>query len=187
MCIKTKTAPRLHEVLVSYKYVFRLGQNTTFKTCFPCRRNTHLYIPFLHKWVVLLGGRFGNYHFVLAKRQFVAMHYNCFCVKLLFLHIIQRPHPTPILQDESCVNLKISKTIGKTKQINKKTKRSMPKPSKTIGMFKCTLDSSKRLGRGYAPLLNKAFTLHDSEWCSRLHEVLFHPLCMETLVKWNAL
>ena len=28
-------------------------------------------------------------------------------------------------------------------------------------MFKCTLDSSKRLGRGCAPLLNKAFTLHE--------------------------
>ena len=26
-----------------------------------------------------------------------------------------------------------------------------------------------------------------SEWCSRLHEVLLHPLCTETLVKWNAL
>ena len=24
--------------------VFRLGQNTTFKTCFPWKRNTHLYI-----------------------------------------------------------------------------------------------------------------------------------------------
>ena len=28
-------------------------------------------------------------------------------------------------------------------------------------MFKCTLDSSKKLGRGCAPLLNKAFTLHE--------------------------
>ena len=28
-------------------------------------------------------------------------------------------------------------------------------------IFKCTLDSSKRLGRGCAPLLNKAFTLHE--------------------------
>ena len=28
-------------------------------------------------------------------------------------------------------------------------------------IFKCTLDSSKRLGRGSAPLLNKAFTLHE--------------------------
>ena len=27
-------------------------------------------------------------------------------------------------------------------------------------IFKCTLGSSKRLGRGCAPLLNKAFTLH---------------------------
>ena len=27
-------------------------------------------------------------------------------------------------------------------------------------IFKCTFDSSKRLGRGCAPLLNKAFTLH---------------------------
>ena len=27
-------------------------------------------------------------------------------------------------------------------------------------MFKCTFDSSKRLGLGCAPLLNKAFTLH---------------------------
>ena len=26
-----------------------------------------------------------------------------------------------------------------------------------------------------------------SEWCSRLHKVLLHLLCMETLVKWNAL
>ena len=30
-----------------------------------------------------------------------------------------------------------------------------------VDMFKCTLDSSKRLGRGCAPLLNKAFTLHE--------------------------
>ena len=28
-------------------------------------------------------------------------------------------------------------------------------------MFKCTFDSSKRLGRGCAPLLNKALTLHE--------------------------
>ena len=28
-------------------------------------------------------------------------------------------------------------------------------------IFKCTLDSSKRLGRGCAPLSNKAFTLHE--------------------------
>ena len=28
-------------------------------------------------------------------------------------------------------------------------------------IFKCTLDFSKRLGRGCAPLLNKAFTLHE--------------------------
>ena len=73
-------------------------------------------------------GRFVCYHFVLAKRQFVAMHYSCFCVKLLFLHIVQRPHPTPILQDESCVNLKISKTIGKTK----KTKTTKEVNAETI-------------------------------------------------------
>ena len=30
-----------------------------------------------------------------------------------------------------------------------------------LDIFKCTLDSSKRLGRGCAPLLNKAFTLHE--------------------------
>ena len=73
-------------------------------------------------------GRFVCYHFVLAKRQFVAMHYNCFCVKLLFLHIVQRPHPTPILQDESCVNLRISITIGKTK----KTKTTKEVNAETI-------------------------------------------------------
>ena len=28
-------------------------------------------------------------------------------------------------------------------------------------IFKCTLDASKRLGRGCAPLLNKTFTLHE--------------------------
>ena len=28
-------------------------------------------------------------------------------------------------------------------------------------VFKCKLDSPKRLGRGCAPLLNKAFTLHE--------------------------
>ena len=28
-------------------------------------------------------------------------------------------------------------------------------------IFKCTLDSSKRLARGCAPVLNKAFTLHE--------------------------
>jgi len=78
----------------------------------------------------LFVGRFGNYHFVLAKRQFVAMHYSCFCVTLLFLHIVQRPHPTPILQDESCVILQISKTNGKTnktkttKEVNAKTTKN---------------------------------------------------------------
>ena len=78
-------------------------------------------------------GRSVCYHFVLAKRQFVAMHYSCFCVKLLFLHIVQRPHPTPILQDESCVNLKISITIGKTKK-NKTTKTFGPmSPKRVIG------------------------------------------------------
>ena len=30
-----------------------------------------------------------------------------------------------------------------------------------LDIFKCTLDSSKRLGRGCAPFLNKAFTLHE--------------------------
>ena len=56
-------------------------------------------------------------------------------VKLMFLHIIQRPHPTPILQGESCANLIIQKPIGKTKK-TKQPKRSMPKPSKTIGKTK---------------------------------------------------
>ena len=36
ICIKTKSAPRLHEVLVYYKCVFRLGQTSLFKTWFPC-------------------------------------------------------------------------------------------------------------------------------------------------------
>ena len=53
-------------------------------------------------------------------------------VKLMFLHIIQRPHPTPILQGESCANLVVPKTIGKTKK-TKQPKRSRQKPSKTIG------------------------------------------------------
>merc|ERR1711966_165108 len=82
----------------------------------------HTFINVIFTQIILFFvGRFVCYHFVLAKRQFVAMHYSCFCVKLLFLHTVQRPHPTPILQDESCVNLKISKTIGKTKK-NKTTK-----------------------------------------------------------------
>ena len=38
----------------------------------------------------------------------------------MFLHVKQRPHPTPTLQGESCVNLIISKTIGKTKQNNQR-------------------------------------------------------------------
>ena len=42
--LKSSSAPRLHEVLVCYTYVFRLGQTPLFKTCFPCRRNTHLYM-----------------------------------------------------------------------------------------------------------------------------------------------
>ena len=40
----------------------------------------------------------------------------------MFLHIIQRPHPTPILQGESCANLIIPKNIGKTKKKNKEGK-----------------------------------------------------------------
>ena len=47
ICITTKSVPRLHEVPVYYKYVFRLGQTPLFKTCFPCRRNTHLYMSYL--------------------------------------------------------------------------------------------------------------------------------------------
>ena len=168
--------------------------------------------------ILFVVGRFGNYHFVLAKRQFVAMHYSCFCVKLLFLHIVQRPHPTPILQDESCVNLKISKKHREPKQKKENQRGQCQNHQKPLGkqqtkhkkqnfwtyvaeeghrsksfvfvrcfwfsrwflivfaltslvvlvslvlpmafdMFKCTLDSSKRLGRGCAPLLNKAFHL----------------------------
>ena len=95
-------------------------------------------------------GRFVCYHFVLAKRQFVAMHYSCFCVKLLFLHIVQRPHPTPILQDESCVNLKISKTIGKTKE-TKETKEAKAKTiKKTSGKPKNT-----KKGKTFRPMSAK--------------------------------
>ena len=39
----------------------------------------------------------------------------------MLLHVKQRPHPTPTLQGESCVNLIIWKTIGKTNK-NKTTK-----------------------------------------------------------------
>ena len=44
VCVKTKHAPRLREVLVCQKYVFRPGKTQLFKTCFPCRRNAHLYM-----------------------------------------------------------------------------------------------------------------------------------------------
>ena len=50
---------------------------------------------------------------------------------------------------------------------NKQTFRPMSAVLVSLGfpivfdIFKCTLDSSKRLGRGCAPLLNKAFTLHE--------------------------
>ena len=96
-------------------------------------------------------------------------------------------HPRPSLFEESSVHLKISKPKGKPKK-PKQPKRSRQKLSKTIektkkqrnqnfqthvgqsghgsesflfyNIFICTLDSSKWLGRGCAPLLNKAFTLH---------------------------
>ena len=46
----------------------------------------------------------------------------------MLLHVKQRPHPTPTLQGESCVNLIISETIGKTK--NKTTKEVKAKTIK---------------------------------------------------------
>ena len=36
-------------------------------------------------------------------------------------------------------------------------------------IFKCTFDSSKKLGRGRAPLLNKAFTLHEFPFIRGFH------------------
>ena len=130
-------------------------------------------------------------------------------------------HPRPSLFEESSVHLKLSKTIGKTKETKTtkevktktiknhrenqknqtKTKLSVPCRPKwawvwklcflyvilvwcsqwflivfaltslvllvslvfpmVCDMFKCTFVSSKRLGRGCVPLLNKAFTLHE--------------------------
>ena len=46
----------------------------------------------------------------------------------MLLHAKQRQHPTPTLQGESCVNLIISKTIGKTS----KTKTTKEVKAKTI-------------------------------------------------------
>ena len=54
----------------------------------------------------------------------------------MFLHVKQRPHPTPTLQGESCVNLIISKTIEKTKQKTKQPKRPKQKQLTTIGKTK---------------------------------------------------
>ena len=42
-------------------------------------------------------------------------------------------------------------------------------------IFTCTFDSSKRLGRGCAPLLNKAFTLHEFPY-KRLPYIIDFPL-----------
>ena len=53
----------------------------------------------------------------------------------MFLHVKQRPHPTPTLQGESCINLIISRTMGKPKN-TKQPKMPRPKPSKTIGEIK---------------------------------------------------
>ena len=115
ICLKTKSAPRLHEVLVCYKYVFRLGQNTTFKTCFPCRRNTHLYMSCLPKYVLLLLGRFGNYHPVQAKLQFLSMHNSCCFSKTDVLHVQQRVAPKSETSGWMKWTLENIETIGKTK------------------------------------------------------------------------
>ena len=50
-----------------------------------------------------------------------------------------------------------------------------------VDTFKCTLYSSKRLGRGRAPLLNKAFTLHEFPYI-RGFLVWLISLC-----KWSSL
>ena len=71
MCNKTKSAPRLHEVPVCYKYVFRPGQTPLFKTCFPCKRNAYLYMSLFATCSNCVETFFGDFHPVQAKRQFV--------------------------------------------------------------------------------------------------------------------
>ena len=41
---QNKNTPRSHEVPVCWEYVLCLGKAPLFKTCFPCRRTTHLYM-----------------------------------------------------------------------------------------------------------------------------------------------
>ena len=72
--------------------VLRLGQKQLFKTCFPCRRNTNCTCHVYPNESFLLG-RFGNYHPVQAKRQFLSMHNSCCFSKTDVLHVQHRVAP----------------------------------------------------------------------------------------------
>ena len=63
----------------------------------------------------------------------------------MLLHVKQRPHPTPTLQGESCVNLIISKTIGKTHK-NKTTKEVKAKTIKHHWENQNTTKTNKTFG-----------------------------------------
>ena len=52
-------------------------------------------------------------------------------------------------------------------------------------IFKCTLDSSKRLGRGCAPLLNKAFHFTRVFIYKRLHCIIDFPLQVSSLCMYE--
>ena len=83
---------------------------------------THMYTchVYPHKLLLLLG-RFGNYHPVLAKRQFVSMHNSCCFSKTDVLHVQQRVAPKSETSGLIKCTLGNIETIGKT---NNKTSKS---------------------------------------------------------------
>ena len=100
MCIRTKSAPRLRKVLVCYKYVIRLGQTPFFKTCFPCRRNAHLYMSLLAKWNAVCWDVFVIITPCRRNDNLSQCTALVFLVKLMFYMFNKRSHPSPRLLDE---------------------------------------------------------------------------------------
>ena len=59
---------------------------------------------------------------MLAKRQFATMHYSCFCVNILFLHIVESAPSDPYPSGFIIYKSQNIKTIGQN-QKNKKKQR----------------------------------------------------------------
>ena len=118
MCIKTKSAPRLHEVIVCHKNVFRLGQTVLFKTRAPCRRNTHLCMSFLATWCNCCLDVFVIIT-PCKRNDNVSMHNNCCFSEADVSHVQQRVAPKSETSGLIKCTLEHIGIVGKTSKTTK--------------------------------------------------------------------